>query len=235
MTHEPAGTTASDYRCLALVEVPADKVALYDSLICQAAGIFKTHDWRLLIPGQNADLFYSSGAPPGLTRTLLQAWSIPDFDSLPQVMAYAADDPVYVQAQALALVERQNLYTALRWSDPLGLPTSPINLYMMETLHMINNDQSRNDFATYMDSAVYSMNTKYGWTIAFAGNATTGVINEYVNIWGVADSRTLEAAISEYRGNLGWSAAVARVTTSLWTPRSLPAFGPPSTAPATTA
>ena len=228
MTHKSADTTASDYRCLALVEVPADKVAQYDKLLCESAGIFATHRWRLLIPGQNADLFQTSGAPPGLTRTLLQAWSIPDFDSLYQVMAYAADDPSYVAAQALTLAERQNLYTALRWSDPLGLPDSPVKFYMMETLRMINDDQARNDFATYMDSAVYSMNTRYGWKIAFAGNATTGVINEYVHIWGMADITDLEAAISVYRGDAGWAAAVARVTTSLWTPRSLPAFGPPN-------
>lgn len=224
-----AEKTVSDYRCLAKVEVPADKAALYDKLICEAAPLFTRHDWRLLAPGQQAALFDTSGAPPGLIRHLLQVWSIPDFDSLPVVMAYAADDPSYVEAQALTVGEMQNLYVVLRWDSPIGLPATPVNFYMMETLYMVNGDQAREDFANYMDSAVYTMNTSYSWKIVFAGNAATGVINEYVNVWGIADTTNLETAIAAYRSDPRWAAAVTRVSTSLWTPRSLPAFEASST------
>ena len=34
-------------------------------------------------------------------------------------MAYAADDPNYVKAQALTIDEMQNLYVALRWNNPI--------------------------------------------------------------------------------------------------------------------
>jgi hypothetical protein len=230
-------THASDYSCLAMVEVPADKVTLYDQLICKAASIFTTHGWRLLVAAENSALFDTTGAPPGLQRTLLQLWSIPDFDSLPKVMAYAADDPSYVKAQALTVGERQNLYTILRWDNPIGLPDTPVKYYMMESLSMVNGDQARDDFANYMDNAVYKMNSSYGWKILFAGNATTGVLNEYVNLWGMADTATLDAAITEYRSNTAWASAVARVSTSMWTPRSLPCFdelSSPAAAPAKT-
>lgn len=215
-----------------MIEVPADKATLYDQLICKAASIFKTHDWRLLVAAEKSALCDATGAPPGLLRTLLHVWAIPDFDSLPQVMAYAADDPSYVKAQALTVGEMQNLYTVLRWDSPIGLPDTPVKYYMMESLHMVNSGQAREDFASYMDNAVYKMSSSYGWKILFAGNATTGVINEYVNVWGMADTTNLEAAITEYRSNTSWAAAVARVTTSMWAPRPLPCFDELS-APAT--
>ena len=236
MSEAPAtvGKSVSDYRCLAIVEVPASRVALYDQLLCEAASVFERGGWKLAVASQNADLYDTTGAPPGLVRSLMQVWWIPDFDSLPQVMAYAADDPMYVQAQQLTVGERQNLYTVLRWDSPLGLPSTPINFYMVETLRMTNSDVARNNFATYMDTAVYEMNSKYGWTISFAGNATTGVINEYVNVWGISDASTLETAITEYRGNASWSEAVTQVSTSMWTPRDLPSFdkGAAASAPA---
>ncbi|HWO22672.1 MAG TPA: hypothetical protein VNO30_28125 [Kofleriaceae bacterium] len=214
----------SDYRCVATMEVPADQVERYDQLICQAASVFKAHDWRLLVPAQKTDVFDTTGQPPGLVRKLLHVWSIPSFNTLPEVMAYAADNESYVEAQALTMGEAQNLYTVLRWDSPIGLPSTPVNSYMLETLHMINRVQAREDFATYMDNAVYKMNSSYGWKILFAGNATTGTINEYVNVWGMAETSTLEAAIAEYRGGAAWAAAVSRVSTSLWSQRPLPCF-----------
>ncbi len=217
------------------MEVPADQADRYDQLICQAASVFKKHDWRLLVPAMKADVFDTTGKPPGLFRKLLHVWSVPSFDTLPEVMAYAADDESYVEAQALTVGEMQNLYIALRWDSPIGLPDTPVNFYMMETLHMLNSVQVRGDFASYMDSAVYKMNESYGWKIMFAGNATTGVINEYVHIWGMAETTNLEAAIAEYRGGASWAAAVSRVSTSLWTQRPLPCFdtlSAPAPAPA---
>lgn len=225
------GQKTSDYRCLAIVDIPTNKADQYDKLICDAAGVFKAHGWQLLIPAQRAALYDTTGAPPGLLRQLLHVWAIPNFDTLPEVMAYAADDPAYVAAQEMTVGEYQNLYTTLRWNAPIGLPDTPVNFYMMETLHMVNGDQVRDDFANYMDTAVYQMNETYGWKILFAGNATTGVINEYVNVWGMADITKLEGAIAAYRGGAKWAAAVSRVSTSLWTPRPLACFDALNAAP----
>jgi len=217
------------------MDLPAGKVDAYDQLLCKAAPVFTDRDWRLLISGQKAALFDTLGAPPGLQRKLLHVWSIPDFDSLSQVMAYAADDPSYVKAQQMTIDELQNLYVALRWDSPIGLPDTPVSYYMMETLQMVNAVRARDDFANYMDDAVYSMNTKYGWKILLAGNAATGIIDQYVNLWGMADTTKLEAAINEYRSHASWTAAVSRVMTSLWTPHPLPGFdGPGATAAAAT-
>jgi hypothetical protein len=66
---------------------------------------------------------------------------------------------------------------------------------------------------------------------------TTGIINEYVNVWGMADTTNLETAITEYRSNTAWASAVSRVTTSMWAPRALPCFdelSKPATDPAKT-
>jgi hypothetical protein len=209
------------------MELPAGQVDAYDELLCKAAPVFTDRDWRLLISGEKAALFDTLGAPPGLQRRLLHVWSIPDFNSLPQVMAYAADDESYVQAQEMTINEMQNLYTALLWDSPIGLPDTPVSYYMMETLQMVNAVQARGEFATYMNQAVYSMNAKYGWKILMAGNAATGLIDQYVNLWGMADTTKLEAAIKEYRSGASWVAAVTHVATSLWIPRPLPGFGAP--------
>jgi hypothetical protein len=218
------GLASSDYRCVATVKLPADQAELYDKLICEAASVFKDRNWHLLIPGQKADIYDTTGAPPGLVRLFLNVWQIPDFDTLPQVMAYAADNPSYVKAQQMTFNETQNLYVTLRWDNPIGITDIPIGFYMMETLQIVNDITARNDFASYMDNAVYEMYSKYGWRIVFAGNATTGLINEYVNIWGMADTTKLEEAIGVYRAGAKWAAAVSRVTTSLWTARPMPCF-----------
>lgn len=219
-----AEESAAGYMCLATMDVATDQADLYDQLLGQAAPIFKTHGWRLLVSGQKAALFDVIGTPPGLVRKMLHLWSIPSFDSLPQVMAYAADDPSYVKAQALTIDEMQNLYVALRWNNPIDLPDPPVAFYMMETLQMADSVEARENFANYMSNAVYQMNTSYGWKILFAGNAATGIIDQYVNIWGMADMTKLDAAITAYRGAASWSAAVIRVSTSIWTPRPLSGF-----------
>lgn len=227
-----AEESAAGYMCLATMDLPTDQVDLYDQLLCQAASIFKTHDWRLLVSAQKAAQFDVIGEPPGLVRKLLHLWSIPSFDSLPQVMAYAADDPSYVKSEALTIDEMQNLFVALRWNDPIDLPDTPVAFYMMETLQMADSVAGRENFANYMSDAVYQMNTSYGWKILFAGNAATGLIDQYVNIWGMADLTKLEAAITAYRSPTSWSAGVVRVATSIWTPRPLTCFDGPCT-PAT--
>ena len=212
------------YRSMATIEVPADQADLYDQMLCESASVFKDRDWHLLVPGQKAAIFDTGGTPPGLVRKLLHLWSIPDFDTLPTVMVYAADDPNYVKAQALTSGEMQNLYSTLRWDNPRGLPDIPIGFYMMETLHVVNGMQARTDFASCMDYAVYRMNEDHGWRIVFAGNAATGVINEYVHIWAMVDSADLEQEITAYRSDPRWAAAVKRVSTSRWTSRPLPCF-----------
>jgi hypothetical protein len=212
------------YRCLATIEVPADQAALYDQLICEASSVFTDRKWHLLVPGQKAAIFDTGGKPPGLVRKLLHLWSIPDFNTLPSVMDYAADDPNYVKAQALTCGEMQNLYTTLRWDNPLGLPDIPIGFYMMETLRIVNNVQARADFAAYMDTAVYKMNDTHGWRIVFAGNVATGVIDEYTHIWAMSERGDLEQAITTYRSEPRWLAAVSWAQTSLWTARPLPCF-----------
>jgi hypothetical protein len=205
------------------MEVPTEDVDQYDQYLCKASAVFTKQDWRLLISAEKAALFDTSGKPPGLKRNLLHAWSIPSFDSLTEVMAYAADDPNYVQAQLLTIDETQNLHVVLRWDDPIDLPDTPVNFYMMEALQMVNGVQPRENFADYMGNAVYAMNRKYGWKIVFAGNASTGIIDQYVNIWGMADTGKLEQALVEYRGDANW-ASVLEVSTSLWTPRPLACF-----------
>lgn len=189
-----------------------------------------------MFAAQKAAVFDTYGAPPGLKRRRLHAWSIPDFDSLTEVMAYAADNPSYVKAQQMTIDETQNLYVVLRWDSPIGLPDTPVNYYMMESLQMVNGVQPREDFATYMDNAIYKMNTNYGWKILFAGNAATGIIDQYVNIWGMADTSKLEQAINEYRADPSWK-AVTHVWTSMWTPHPLPCFdvlGAPAARPVKT-
>jgi hypothetical protein len=213
-----------DYWCLATMEVPAGQVDQYNQLLCAAADVFTRHDWRLVVAAEKAALFETSGAPPGLQRRLLHVWSIPTFDSLTGVMAYAADNPNYVEAQSITIDEAQNLYVVQRWANPIGLPDTPVNFYMVEILQIVNGVKVRNDFANYMNDAVYKMNTSYGWKILFAGNAATGIIDQYVNIWGMTDILKLEAGIKEYRSDARWTAAVTQVSTSLWVPRPLPCF-----------
>jgi len=215
----------TDYRCLAVVEVPADQVSSYDELLCESASVFLGRGWKLLVASQSADPYDTGGAPPGLVPKLMQVWEIPDFDSLGQVMAYAADSPTYVEAQAKTVGELQNLYVAMRWDSPIGIPETPAKYFMVETLHMVNGQLERDKFGDYMNNAVYTMYSKYSWEIRFAGNATTGVINQFVNVWAMNDISNLSAAITAYRGDPSWSGAVSRVETSMWTPRSLPAFG----------
>lgn len=226
-----SASSASSYRCLAVVEVPSDQVAAYDQLLCEAASVFTSQRWKLLAATQNADAYDTGGAPPGLVRRLMQVWEIPCFDSLGQVMAYAADNQSYVEAQNKTVGERQNLYVAMRWDSPIGIPENAAQYFMVEILHMVNNELARNQFANYMNNAVYTMYEKYGWEIRLAGNAATGMINEYVNVWAMNDISNLGAAITAYRGDASWSAAVSRVETSMWTPRSLPALGVESGTP----
>lgn len=221
--------TGSDagYRCLATIEVPAQLAASYDAQICKSKEVFTKHDWRMLIPAQRAAIFDTIGEPPGLTRTLLHVWSIPSMDSLAEVMASAEDNGDYVAAQQMTLRETQNLYISLLWADPIGLPDTEINVYMVESLTVVNSISARQNLATYMSNAVYKMNSSYSWKILMAGNATTGIIDQYVHVWGMPDTSKLEQAIKEYRSDKRWTDAVSRVTTSMWTPRPLPCFQEP--------
>lgn len=222
---ESAEASRSDYRCLAMIEVPTSQVDLYYQLLYKARSVFVNNEWHLLAPAQKTAIFDASGAPPGLLRRLLHVWEIPDFNSLTQVMADAADNEDYVKAQALTTSEAQNLYVTLTWDSPIGPKKWPINFYLMETLRVVNDTAVRKDLEHYMGNAIYLMNSEeYKWTIVFAGNATTGAIDEYVNVWGIGttDATQLEAAITHYRNNASWTAAVHRVTTTLWTPRSVP-------------
>ncbi len=219
------GPDDSGYRCLATIEVPADDADRYDELVCEAKIVFTQHGWKLLESAQRAAIFDTNGAPPGITRTLLHAWGIPSLNSLVDVMATAADNGQYVDAQQLTLRETQNLYMPLLWADPIGLPGTPVSLYMLEELSIVNSIEARTEFANYMSTAVYQMNEKFGWKILLAGNACTGVIDRYVHFWGMSsDTAKLEEAIKEYRADPRWTAAVDHVTTSMWTPRPLPCF-----------
>ena len=69
-----AEQSASGYMCLATMDVAADQADLYDQLLCEAASIFKTHDWRLLVSGQKA-----AGATAGASCSVRLRLS----DSLP--------------------------------------------------------------------------------------------------------------------------------------------------------
>ena len=219
----------SDYACVAMMDVPADQVAQYDQLVAgSGTDVFTRHGWYLLLTAENAAVFNCAGAPPGMARKLLNVWTISNFDSLSHVMAQAADNADYVKAQLLTIDEQQNLHVKLIWDSPIGLPDVPVNYYLYEVLHVVNGLEVRTNLTNYMNRAVYDMNTAYGWKIMFAGNQSTGLINEYVNIWGVADTTNLEAAINKYRSDPAWSAAVSRVATSLWTPRTMPPFSEPS-------
>jgi hypothetical protein len=221
---------SSDYACVAVMDIPADKVDEYDQLVAASgADVFTRYRWRLTLSGENTAVFNTNGKPPGLQRRLLHVWTIPNFDSLQHVMAQAADNADYVKAQLLAIDELQNLHVKLLWDSPIGLDEKPINFYLVEVLHVVSGLEQRTALTNYMNRAVYDMSNVYGWTILFAGNQSTGLINEYVNIWGIGDTKNLEAAINKYRSEPAWSAAVSRVTTSLWTPRAMPAFVEPST------
>jgi hypothetical protein len=131
-------------------------------------------------------------------------------------MAVAADSEPYARAEQLTIDEMQNLYVTLRWDHPIGLPPTNSGLYLVETLQIDNDMIERNDFATYMDHAIYDMNTKYRWQIQFAGNAATGIIDQYVHIWEVPSFETLEPQLREYRSDPRWSAVVTQVSTALW-------------------
>src|SRR5215468_9995240 len=102
--------------------VETGKAALYDRLLCKAFSIFTNNGWRLLISAERLSRFETSGPLPGLQRELLHLWSIPGFDSITDVMAAAADNSDYVEAQGYTINEAQNLYMTLRWDNPIGLP-----------------------------------------------------------------------------------------------------------------
>lgn len=200
------------------MSVIADQVAKYDSLLCEAGPtVFTANGWRLMISAQSNTQLDGVAPPPGLVTKLLHLWEIPCFDSLPTVMAYAADNESYVVAQQLTIDEMQNLYVALAWDDALGLTDTSSGLFMVETLQVDNNIQKRYAFSQYMQlHAVYDMNTKYGWRIRFAGNASTGIIDQYVQIWEVPSFQNLEPQIHEYRSDPSWGAVVTLVRTQLW-------------------
>jgi hypothetical protein len=219
------GPSKSGYRCVATIEVPAGDADRYDELVCGAKVVFTQHGWKLLESAQRAVTFDTSGAPAGITRTVLHAWGIPSLNSLVNVMASAADNEQYVEAQQLTLRETQNLYMPLLWADPIGLPSTPVSLYMLEELNVVNSIEARTEFTSYMSTAIYQMNENYGWKILLAGNACTGAINHYVHFWGMSsDTATLEQEIQGYRADPRWVAAVNHVTTSIWTPRPMPGF-----------
>lgn len=201
--------------------VATGQADIYDRLLCRASGIFTTNGWRLRISAERLSRFETSGPLPGLQRELLHLWSIPSFNSLPNVMACAADNPNYVKAQRLTIDEAQNLYMTLRWDNPIGLPDTPVNLYMMETLQIDNGVGIRWNLANYMNEAVYRMSERFQWKILFAGNASTGIIDQYVHIWGLQEITDLEDAILQYRGHQAWADAVTAVSTSMWIPRKL--------------
>lgn len=220
--------SGSDYALIALMAVPTEKVEQYDQLVAAAGtDVFTKYGWKLMLSGMDTALYNSIGPPPGIQRRLLNVWSIPNFDSLQHVMAQAADNADYVRAQVMTIDELQNLYVKLIWDSPIGLPETPVNYYFAEVLHVVNSSEARINLTNYMNTAVYEMNTAYGWKILFAGNQSTGLINEYVNIWGIADTSRLDEAAAKYRSNPAWRAAVIRVMSALWTPRVLPAFGTP--------
>lgn len=202
--------------------VIADQVAKYDSLLCEAGPtVFNANGWRLMLSAQSNSELDGIAPPPGLVTKLLHLWEIPCFDSLPSVMAAAADNTSYVVAQQLTIDEMQNLFVALRWDNPIGLPATNSGLFIAETLQVDNDMQKRNAFATYMDNAVYQMNEKYGWQIRFAGNASTGIIDQYVQIWEVPTFQNLEPQLHYYRSNPSWAAVVQLVRTELWKNHSL--------------
>lgn len=229
-----AAGSSSDYACVAMMDVPTEKVVEYDRLVAESGdAVFTKYGWNLLLAAENVAVFNCAGAPPGLARKLLNVWTIPNFDSLSHVMAQAADNADYVTAQLMTIDEAQNLHVKLIWDSPIGLNDTPVNYYLMEVLHVVNGSTQRIGLTNYMNRAIYDMNTGHGWKIMFAGNQSTGLINEYVNIWGIGDTSTLEASLKQYRSDPRWTAAVTRVATSLWTPRAIPAFGEPPGAHAT--
>ena len=189
----------------------------------------------MLLSAQPSVLYDIAGVPGAVTK-LLHLWSIPDFNSLNKVMRDAADARYYVAAQALTVSETQNLYTTLNWDSPIGLPppnpNDPKKFYILETLHVHNNVRARYDFAKYMGEAVYTMYTNYGWNIQFAGNAATGVIDHYVNIWEIADRENFLGALMKYRSDKHFTNAVIRVSTSMWAPHQLLVSSPTASPPA---
>jgi hypothetical protein len=215
--------TGTLYRCLALIDIPADDCESYDQLLCEAAEVFTGRGWCVRVSAEKAASLDTTGVPPGVTRKLLHLWQIPDFNSAVSVMAHAADNPAYVRAQSMTLGEVQNFHTTLRWDNPIGIEPTPVDGYLMESLSIVNGLGPRDALANYMDRAVYELNSRYGWRILFAGNATSGIIDQYVHIWGIRDSSTaaIEPALTAYRGDPAWTGAVKRVTTSMWKPRPL--------------
>lgn len=212
------GAPKLGYRCVATIEVPADRADRYDELVCGAKEVFTRHGWQLLESAQLVAAPASDG-----TLTMLHAWGIPGLSSLVHVMASAADQEQYIEAQQLTVGETQNLYMPLLWADPIGLPRAPVSHYMMEELSIVNSIEARAEFAAYMSAAIYQMHEKHGWTILLAGNACTGVINRYVHLWGMSsapDER--DQQLEEYRADPRWTAAVHQATTSMWTPRPMP-------------
>jgi hypothetical protein len=205
--------------------VATGKAKRYDELLCKAASIFIDNGWRLLISAEALSRFETSGPVPGLQRELLHLWSIPSFDTITDVMAAAADNSDYVEAQGYTINEAQNLYMTLLWDNPIGLPDMRPNFYMMETLQVRNGIDLRWPLAKYMRSAVYRMGSadrkSRRWRILFAGNASTGLIDQYVHIWGLEDLDCLEESIKEYRDQKAWIDAVESVSTSMWIPRKI--------------
>lgn len=168
------GPSKSGYRCLATIDVPASDADRYDELVCGAKGVFTQHGWNLLESAQRAVTFEPSGAPAGTTKTVLHAWGIPSLNSLVNVMASAADNEQYVEAQQLTLRETQNLYMPLLWADPIGLPSTPVSLYMLEELNIVNSIEARTELTSYMSTAIYQMNERYGWKIlSWPANSTS--------------------------------------------------------------
>jgi hypothetical protein len=145
-------------------------------------------------------------------------------------MAAAADNSDYVEAQGYTIDEAQNLYMTLRWDNPIGLPDMPRpKYYMMETLQVRNGVPLRAPLADYMNTAVYDMGSldkgPQRWRILFAGNASTGLIDQYVHIWGLESLDSLEVSIKKYRDAKAWSDAVERVSTSMWIHREIDGDG----------
>ncbi|GEM_PF-5961878 len=223
---------STNYRCLAEIDLPLANLEKYEATLYLARDVFLRNGWDIELnllynqwsPGSNADPVIEAKAQ----GTTLHLWSIPDFDSLAMVMALAADNSHYVDSEQLIDGERQNLYTILPYDPAFLNPELPLpkaKHYMLECLHLGRAPGPRSDLLFRMSHAVVEMDSKFGWKLAFAGNAATGVIDQYINIWAM-DTISDEAEVYYRKGPNPWSEAWSKAVTSVdvrwWLGRDLP-------------
>ena len=174
----------TSHYCLARINVPPDNEEAFHDALDKVRPFFRKHNWTMRLNLRPDPLLASVGGS-SVPNQYLHLWTIPNFDSLIEVMFAAADTEDYVELEKLVVGERQELALGLIY-DPAWMDGTPAAFpcYLLEQLEMVRSPARQNDFHIAMNFAKAKMKDE-GWELCYAMNYSTGTISRYGHLWGV--------------------------------------------------